>query len=86
MQLSKLEIERERWGENKGQYRGVITFDNEHGKISIRLTKKHCQEIFRTCADAIVDTAKSAANELTCSVLEHQATVGIEAREEGDEH
>lgn len=75
MQLKKLQIERERWGENKGQYVGVITFDNELGEVSIKLSEEKCRELFMVCADGIVDTAKSAARELTCSVIEHRTAI-----------
>ena len=72
MQLVKLEIERVRYGENKGQFAGAIKFDNELGEVAISLTPQKCEELFRVCADGIVDTAKAAATELTCSVIEHR--------------
>ena len=75
MNLSKLEIERERFGKNKGEYRGRIVFDNEHGMVSLHLTPEHIEKIFALCADAIVDTAKAAANEMTCAVIEHQKAI-----------
>lgn len=31
MMLQKLEIEIERWGENKGKYKGAIKFGDERG-------------------------------------------------------
>ncbi len=72
MNLLKLEIERQLWGTDKGQYVGKIQFDNELGLVAIKLTPEKCDELFRVCADGIVDTAKLAAKELTCTIIEHQ--------------
>ena len=75
MNLVKLDIERVKYGESKGQFKGYIKFDNELGEIAISLTPKHCEELFRVCADGIVDTAKEAATELTCTVIEHKKSL-----------
>ncbi len=72
MNLLKLEIERELWGTNKGQYVGEIQFDNELGLVAIKITPEICDELFKICADGIIDTAKLAAKELTCTIIEHQ--------------
>lgn len=72
MILSKLQIERNKWGKNKGQFEGKISFDNDDGEISIKLTPDRCQQIFQVCADGLIDTAKEAATELTCQVIEHK--------------
>lgn len=72
MNLVKLEIERIKYGENEGQFTGFIKFDNELGEVAISLTEKRCEDLFRVCADGIVETAKEAATELTCTVIEHQ--------------
>ena len=72
MQLVRLEIERIRYGEKKGQFSGAIRFDNELGEVAIKLTPEKCEDLFRVCADGIVDTAKAAATELACSVIEHR--------------
>jgi len=75
MQLVKLEIERVKYGSDKGQFKGAIQFDNELGEVAIRLSEKQCNSLFAVCADGIVDTAKAAAEELTCSVIEHQKVI-----------
>ena len=75
MQLNKLVIERKRYGSNEGQYEGHISFDNELGKVDIRLSAEQCNELFRVCADGIVETAKDAARELTLSVIEHKNVI-----------
>lgn len=75
MQLVELEIKRERWGENKGQFTGAMRFDNELGEVAIKLSPEKCEQLFKICADGIVETAKAAANELTISVIEHKAKI-----------
>jgi hypothetical protein len=75
MQLNSLKIERQKWGRNEGQYVGVIKFDNEVGNVSIKLSEEKCKELFMVCADGIVETAKVAARELTCSVIEHKKSI-----------
>lgn len=75
MQLVKLEIKREMWGESKDQFKGVIKFDNELGEVGMVLTHEKCDELFKICADGLVETAKAAAAELTCNVMEHQKSL-----------
>jgi uncharacterized protein YutE (UPF0331/DUF86 family) len=75
MNLVELRIERERYGKNQGQHTGKIVFDNKNGEVSLRLTPEHVEKIFQLCADAIIDTAKTAASDMTCSVLEHQKSI-----------
>jgi len=61
MRLVKLEIELVRWGEDKGQYKGVARFDGSTGSVALNLNQHHCEQMFLTCADGIVDVAKAAA-------------------------
>lgn len=72
MILEKLEIELERWGPNKGKHKGEATFSGKAGKVTLNLNQDHLDEIFRTCADSIIDTAKAAASHLTMTVIEHR--------------
>jgi hypothetical protein len=72
MQLLELEIKKERWGVNEGKYVGHALFGNENGKVDIKLSPDNIEQIFKVCADGIVDVARSAAEELTVSVIEHQ--------------
>jgi hypothetical protein len=51
MRLVKLEIELQRYGENKGQYIGVARFDGERGSIALNLNQHHCEQMFLTCAE-----------------------------------
>jgi hypothetical protein len=72
MILQKLEIEIERWGDNKGKYKGEAIFAGEAGSVSLNLTPKMCDQMFLICADGIMETAKEAASNLTHNVIEHK--------------
>lgn len=80
MILTKLEIELNRWGPNKGTHTGKAVFSGEAGEVSLNLNHDHIEEIFRTCADSIVDTAKAAARHLTMTVIEHKRELEQQAR------
>ena len=75
MQLNELTIERARYGSNKGKFVGRISFDNELGKVDIRLSAEQCNKLFEVCADGIVEIAKEAARELTVSIIDHKQAI-----------
>lgn len=75
MILQKLEIGLEQWGENKGKYAGSAKFSGEAGTVILNLNQNHIEEIFRTCADSIIETSRAAARHLTHAVIEHQKTL-----------
>ena len=75
MILTQLTIELVKWGEQKGKHIGVATFSGEAGTVTLNLNQHHIEEIFRTCADSIVDTAKAAARHLTLAVIEQQKSI-----------
>lgn len=76
MNLNKLIIERIKYGDDVGSFKGTVSFDNEKGKVDIVLSPEHCEKIFAVVADGIVDTAKEAAKNLCISVVEHKKTIG----------
>ena len=71
MNFKKLQIERMTYGPNKGKNAGVISFDGNAGEISLILSPEQCHKLFAVIGEAIVDTAKDAANNLTAECLEH---------------
>ncbi len=75
MNLNELNISRSTWGKDEGQFRGSISFDNELGKVDIKLTPEHCSKIFEVCAESIIDTAKQAAEELKITVVDHKKII-----------
>jgi hypothetical protein len=71
MELMGLKIELVRWGERKGSYEGEATFAGEKGTVTLVLDERRCRMLFDVCADGIVETAKSAARDLTSACIEH---------------
>ena len=80
MELNELIIRRESWSESK-PVRGKIEFSNPTGKVEINLTEQHCQKILEVVADALVEQAQSAANDLRAAVIEAAAGRQLEHRE-----
>jgi hypothetical protein len=75
MVLTKLQIEKKRYGPNEGKYAGVAQFTGTAGDVVLNLTPEMCDKIFLVCADGIMGTAKEAAENLTCNVIEHRAAL-----------
>jgi hypothetical protein len=73
--LTDLRIQLEDYGPNKGKHTGKATFSGKAGQVTLNLNQHHIEQIFLTCADSIVDTAKAAARHLTMTVIEHQKTI-----------
>lgn len=71
MILQKLEIEYQRWGDQKGKHAGTARFDSECGNVTLNLTPEMCNKIFLICADGILNVAKEAAANMTCHIIEH---------------
>lgn len=71
MRLQRLEIVLNTYGEHKGKYTGVARFDGDTGSIALNLNEQHCEEMFRTCANGIVDVAKAAARMFVAEALGH---------------
>ena len=89
MKLLKLEIELIRWGDDKGQYKGVAKFEGDAGEVALNLNRHHCEQIFLVCADGIVDVAKASARMLTNEVFanielakERQKLIDVVAKEQ----
>lgn len=76
-----MKIDRETWGKNKGKVSGCIEFENELGSVSLFLDHEKCEELFRVCADGILDAAKAAAEEMTCRVIEHKKLIEAKTEE-----
>ena len=72
MILQELTIKLMRYGPNEGKHVGTATFAGDAGTVTLALNEHHLEEIFRTCADSIIETSKAAARHLTMTVIEHQ--------------
>ena len=82
MELQELKIQKKEWGQDEGKHAGWIKFSDKEGSINLKLTPDHCDQIFRICADSILATARSAAENLTCSVIEHKKLLETPALED----
>ena len=72
MILEELKIELMKYGDSKGKHLGYVSFVNESGKVSLTLTPEKCEQIFSVCADGLIETAKEAAESMTCNIIDHQ--------------
>ncbi len=70
MKLEKLRIEREEWGEHKGQLRGKVKFSGPIGEIDIILTSEQMDRILQVCADSLVETARAAGSLMTSELID----------------
>ena len=73
MDFKSLNIERKSWG--KGELQGSVSFGNDRGRINLQLTEEHINRIFEVVADSMIEVAKEAAQELTCNIIEHKASI-----------
>jgi len=78
--LTRLTIELQTYGSDKGKHTGSAVFSGEAGTVSLKLNQDHIDEIFRTCADSIIETSKAAARHLTMSVIQHAETKAIRGK------
>jgi len=60
---------------NAGEYEGTAEFSGDSGSVALKLTPAMCNKIFMICADGILNTAKEAAENLTCNVIEHRKAI-----------
>jgi hypothetical protein len=75
MILKKLQVELQTYGPDKGRHVGEIQFTGDAGCVTLNLTPDLCNKIFDICAEGLIETAKEAAHNLTCNVIEHQKTL-----------
>lgn len=72
MIFNRLKIERESYGEKKGQLIGSISYKGEQANIELKLNNEQIDKIFHIVADRLVEVSKEAAHELTVDIIEHQ--------------
>lgn len=49
---------------------GSISFTDPNGKVEIKLTKQHCKLILEVVAEALIEQATEAANNLKGAVID----------------
>ena len=80
MKLKSLEIEEIRWGENEGQYRANITFSSDRGSVTTHLSPREINKVLSVVADALVETSKEVAQDLTAEII-NQSNMLLERKE-----
>lgn len=70
MILEKLEIERQSYGPDKGKFKGSMRFANERSRIEMSLTHDVSERLLKVVGEALVDSAKELATELTSDCIE----------------
>lgn len=75
MILTSLQIRLMDYGPQKGCHVGEATFSGAAGKVTLNLNEHHLEEIFRTCADSIIEVSRAAARHMTARVIQHQKEI-----------
>lgn len=75
MILKSLAIELNGYGPSKGQYTGKASFSGDTGTVILNLNQHHIEEMFKVCADSIIETSKAAARHMTMAVIEHKKSL-----------
>ena len=72
MNFNSLSIEKS-W--RSKELEGKIRFSSKSGDITLNLNQGHIDRIFEVVADTMIEVAKDAARELTCTVIEHKKSI-----------
>lgn len=69
MILTKLEIERPTWGNDKGKLIGRVTIQGEESITTIRLSEDLAMKIINLCADGLVEAAHGVATIMKADII-----------------
>lgn len=64
MKLRQLEIKRELYGKNVGEYTSSVVVDDDDATIMLKLTPEITNVILKVCIGQLTDAVDSAAKEL----------------------
>jgi hypothetical protein len=67
--LKQVYMLREDFGPSKGQLKGFLTFENSLGEIKLTITPEQAERFIALFADALVESAKEIAQNLTSQLL-----------------
>ena len=70
MNLKSLQLERQVWGDMKGQITGKIEFDSPTAVIGLVITPEMSQRILAVVGDALVSVSQEAAVALKADVIQ----------------
>lgn len=68
MKMTKLTIERERWGDHAGEYVGKVCFESSRGDIGIRMSPEVTESFLALAGDLIIAHVEVAGRELQDSI------------------
>lgn len=86
MQFKALQIERETYGEFKGQCVGTAKFEGAFGSVSITLSPELAARVLVVCADALINVSREAANLMTQEIIDQLPVPSKAALPEGARH
>lgn len=84
--FKRLEIEREEYGQRKGQLSGNIRFYSKHADITFNLEQSHIDRIFEVVSQRMLEVAQEVSDELLADVIEAMPNPDLLDKERGDEH
>ena len=68
MRLKKIEIELQGWGDDKGKYKGKITFeDGSNDSFTFGMTPEVCNRYLTPIANEVINSAKELGERLAQS-------------------
>jgi DICT domain-containing protein len=70
MKLERLSISRSGWGKDMGKLTGEIEFDNQHAKVTVKLSEDKANKILAIIAEQIVENAREVSALLVQEVLD----------------
>jgi hypothetical protein len=82
MILEKLMVERNMWGDRKGEYDARIKFTGEKGTIEVPLDSEKIQCVLGVVADSLVTAAKDVAENLTAEIIMASPLLEVDGPEE----
>ena len=68
MRLEKVFIS---YNDYREQYQGSADFSNELGKVELTLLPDQVELILDACADALIESSKIVADQMTVKTIEH---------------
>lgn len=71
MQFERLELERQRYGEFKGQIVGKISVSGDRGDMTLAIGPDTAKALIDICAEGLVDHAKGVAADLVSDLIEN---------------
>lgn len=80
MRLTRLKIERELWGNDKGKLVGEIAFENQDAKVTVILDEDKCYKMLEIVAENVVSNARETANLLVSQMSRPQAEIEEEVQ------